>query len=45
MKNEPKDVKESKPCKNDHINQFTEVDKKGIVWQECCGCDRKLFVR
>lgn len=40
-----KDVLDPKPCKNDHTNQFTEMDRDGIVWQYCFGCDRKLFVR
>lgn len=45
MKYEAKDVKESKPCKNDHINQYVEIDKKGKTWQKCYGCDRQLVVR
>lgn len=45
MKNEPKDVKELKPCKDNHRFQWTEKDRKGEVWQYCVGCDRKLTVR
>jgi len=44
MKYEAKDVKESKPCKNGHKYQFVEADKKGIKWQYCSGCDRRLLI-
>lgn len=40
-----KDVIESKPCKNEHLNQYIETDDKRKVWQLCYGCDRKLLVR
>lgn len=45
MKYEPKDVKESENCKNDHKCQFIEADKAGHLWQYCTDCDRKLLVR
>lgn len=45
MKDKGVDRPESEKCKNDHINQHIEVDDRGIVWQLCYGCDRKLFVR
>ena len=45
MKDGVKDVKESKPCRNDHENQYVHADQNGNIWQFCTGCDRKLWVR
>jgi hypothetical protein len=45
MKYEAGDVKESKPCKNDHAEQYIKNNKKGTLVQYCKRCDRQLKVR